>query len=192
MIQPHHPYADVVRKRRKQTKKSMKQPLKWSKKISKPRKERRQRTTKERPKYGTSKLETYFADNFLKKLGLLFVYQWHAKEIGRYYDFAIVDAKGNDNLIFENRNGVVCVDEKSSPCRIQMLIEVDGDYWHGNGLEYEEMDRIQKRSARIDELKDEYCRVMSIPLLRVSETDIRKNPRKVMSLLKKCAGATRK
>ena len=40
-------------------------------------------------KYGTSKLERDFARDFLEKNGLIFVYQYEAKDISRYYDFAI-------------------------------------------------------------------------------------------------------
>lgn len=55
------------------------------------------------PKYGTSKLEEDFAHNFLDKLGIEYVYQFEAKDIGRYYDF-------------------YCKDHN-------LIIEVDGDYW---------------------------------------------------------------
>ena len=39
------------------------------------------------PKYGTSKLEDYFAENFLDVIGVKYVRQYEAKEIGRFYDF---------------------------------------------------------------------------------------------------------
>ena len=58
---------------------------------------------KKHPNYGTSKLEEYFAKEFLDKLGVEYVYQFEAKDIGRYYDFFL-----------KNHN---------------LLIEVDGDYW---------------------------------------------------------------
>ena len=53
--------------------------------------------------YGTSKLEEDFAKNFLDKLGLEYIYQFEAKEIGRFYDFYL---KGYN-----------------------ILLEVDGGYW---------------------------------------------------------------
>jgi very-short-patch-repair endonuclease len=55
------------------------------------------------PQYGTSKLEEDFAHNFLDKLGVKYIYQFEAKDIGRFFDFYLQD----ENLI----------------------IEVDGDYW---------------------------------------------------------------
>lgn len=57
----------------------------------------------EKPLYGTSKLEEDFARDFLDKLGLDYIYQFEAKEIGRYYDFYI----SSHNI----------------------LIEIDGGYW---------------------------------------------------------------
>ena len=58
---------------------------------------------KKHPKYGTSKLEEYFAKEFLDKLGVEYVYQFEAKDIGRFYDFFL-----------KKQN---------------LLIEIDGDYW---------------------------------------------------------------
>lgn len=55
------------------------------------------------PKFGTSKLEKYFAEEFLDKLGVEYIWQYEAKDIGRFYDFFIV--------------------------RANLIIEVDGGYW---------------------------------------------------------------
>ena len=72
--------------------------------------------------YGTSKLEVRFAKNFLDRLGVRYVYQFEAKSIKRFYDFFIPD------------------------CNI--LIEVDGDYYHSYGLVYEQMTPTQKKNKR--------------------------------------------
>lgn len=56
------------------------------------------------PKYGTSKLEDKFAKEFLDKLGVPYVRQFEAKDIGRFYDFAIPDGR--------------------------ILLEIDGNWWH--------------------------------------------------------------
>lgn len=59
------------------------------------------------PKFGTSKLEEEFAENFLDKLGIEYIWQYEAKEIGRFYDF-------------------MCFTKEShSP----VLLEIDGGYW---------------------------------------------------------------
>ena len=84
----------------------MKQPI--NKKIVPRKKEatRKKVVKKAHPKYGTSKLEDKFAREFLDKLGFEYERQYEAKEIGRFYDFAV-----------RQSNGALC------------LIEVDGDYW---------------------------------------------------------------
>lgn len=114
------------------------------------------------PKYGTSKLEDYFAENFLDVLGIKYVRQYEAKEIGRFYDFKIVDGP---------------------------IIEVDGDYYHSYGLTYEEKNPMQKHNERVDRLKDEWALSRGIPILRIWEHDIRDNPEKVMRLLKEAIGS---
>ena len=112
------------------------------------------------PKYGTSKLEEYFASNFLDKLGVKYVYQFEAKDIGRFFDFYL-----------EGHN---------------LIIEIDGDFWHGNPEKYsdEELRGHQKRARRVDEYKNKWALLHGIPVLRIWESDIRKNPDVVMKILK--------
>lgn len=74
-------------------------------------KKKTQKPTKKRnhPQYGTSKLEEDFAKEFLDKLGVEYTYQFEAKDIGRFYDFAIL-------LNDEMTTGSI------------LLIEIDGSY----------------------------------------------------------------
>lgn len=113
---------------------------------------------KKHPQYGTSKLEEDFARDFLDKLGLNYEYQFEAKDIGRFFDFKV----GN------------------------VLIEIDGDYFHSNPLIYEDKDlnSMQKRNKKIDEYKNVWALSHGYPIMRIWETDIRKNPNKVMEMLK--------
>lgn len=62
-------------------------------KVSKPKKTLKTVVNKKKkhPQYGTSKLEEDFAKEFLDKLGVKYVYQFEAKDIGRFYDFRIKD-----------------------------------------------------------------------------------------------------
>lgn len=115
-----------------------------------------------KPAYGTSKLEEDFAREFLDKLGVEYMYQFEAKDIGRFYDFFIK----NENLI----------------------IEIDGDYWHGNPKKYSdgELKYHQKKAKRVDELKNKWALMHGIPILRIWEDDIRKKPGEVMKILKEC------
>lgn len=112
------------------------------------------------PKYGTSKLEEDFAHQFLDQLNVDYVYQFEAKDIGRFYDFYLP----NENL----------------------LIEIDGDYWHGNPDKYsqDELRYHQRKAQRVDEYKNKWALMHSIPIIRIWESDIRKRPKQVMDGLK--------
>lgn len=79
-------------------------------------------------KYGTSKLEIDFAKNFLDANGIKYIYQYEAKEIGRYFDFAVT-SYNNKNYIMESKDGIECVKQEGQPFDIAFFIEVDGDYW---------------------------------------------------------------
>lgn len=113
---------------------------------------------KKHKEYGTSKLEEKFAKEFLEKLGINYVYQYKAESIGRFFDFYIPSAN--------------------------LIIEIDGDYWHSYNVEYENMTPTQKRNKRVDEAKDKWAVFHGIPVLRIWEHDINKNPAKVMQILK--------
>lgn len=112
---------------------------------------------KKHEEYGTSKLEEKFAKEFLDKLGVEYIYQFKAESIGRYYDFCIPSAN--------------------------LIIEVDGDYWHSKGLLYEDMTPTQKRNKRVDKEKNHWALVNNFKLLRIWESDINKNPKEVMKKL---------
>jgi very-short-patch-repair endonuclease len=72
----------------------MRQPIKKGKLINKPKPKAKKRLRRpdgklERvhPKFGTSKLEQDFAEQFLDTLGVDYIWQFEAKDIGRFYDF---------------------------------------------------------------------------------------------------------
>ena len=72
----------------------MKQPIKKrGTSITKNKKTRtvsKTRTVRKTVRIGTSKLEEDFARDFLDKLGVKYIYQFEAKDIGRFYDFAVI------------------------------------------------------------------------------------------------------
>jgi very-short-patch-repair endonuclease len=111
-------------------------------------------------KYGTSKLEEDFAKNFLDKLGVKYVYQFEAKDIGRFYDFYLP----SHNLI----------------------IEVDGGYYHSDPRVVDEnkLNPMQKHNRRVDEYKNKWALAHGIPIMRIWEKDIREAPDKVLKELK--------
>lgn len=119
------------------------------------------KTVRVHPKYGTSKLEEDFARDFLDKLGVKYIYQFEAKDIGRFYDFYLPE----HNLI----------------------IECDGSWYHSDPrlVKEEDMNPMQKHNKRVDEHKDKWALMHGIPIFRVWEKDIRENPKMVMEELKK-------
>ena len=120
------------------------------------------------PKYGTSKLEEDFARDFLDKLGVKYIYQFEAKDIGRFYDFAIIL---NDEMTTGN----------------MILVEIDGNWFHSHPdlVKESEMNPMQKHNKRVDKHKDDWALMHGIPLIRIWEKDIRENPNQVMEMLKK-------
>lgn len=79
-------------------------------------------------KYGTSKLEAYFAQEFLDKLGIKYIYEYEAKDIGRYFDFAIT-SYDDITFITEEKNGITSIKQEGQNVPISFMIEVDGGYW---------------------------------------------------------------
>lgn len=143
------PRSKTVRKRRNPT-------------ISEIIKKSIERSKKPHPKYGTSKLETIFETDILKKLKVQYQKQFYAKDIKRYYDFYIPE--------------------------LNVLIEVDGDYYHSYGKIYEEMTPMQKKNHRVDEIKNEWAALHGYALIRIWEHDIRNNPYKVLEFLRERFG----
>lgn len=139
------------------------------KQVNKKRTATKKKTVRKHPKYGTSKLEEDFARDFLDKLGVRYIYQFEAKEIGRFYDFAII------------------LDENLSTSGSLILLEIDGDYYHSHPdlVEESKMNPMQKHNKRVDEYKNKWALMHGIPLIRIWEKDIRENPKMVMNELKK-------
>ena len=145
----------------------MKQPIKKGKKIEgkKPKTKTRLRKPNGKlervhPKFGTSKLEQDFAEQFLDKLGVEYIWQFEAKDIKRFYDFYC--PKSN------------------------LIIEIDGSYYHADPRVVDEnkLSPMQKKNKRVDEYKDEWALMHGIPIMRIWEYDIRNNPSGVMKSLK--------
>ena len=142
----------------------MAQPIR-NKEITK--KSNKQKKSKERKhkEYSTSKLEERFAKEFLDKLGIKYTYQFKAEDIGRYYDFLI-----------------------ESPAGSKIIVEIDGDFYHGYGKVWEEKNPMQKHNEFVDRIKDEWALAHGIPIIRIWEHDINNNPSKVMKLLIELVG----
>lgn len=176
----------------------MKQPTRGKNKQTKTNRKKSARSNtvthkKRKQEYGTSQLERDFARNFLDKLKLKYIYQFEATDIKRYYDFAVT-VYDDYPFKYEERDGLKSIVQEGKRFLIGFLIEVDGDYWHGNpnSVNENELTPMQKHNKKVDEYKDEWALMQNLPLLRFWESDIRKKPRKVMSELKKAVEAARK
>jgi len=112
------------------------------------------RNRKEILKGNPSKLEYIFAD-ILTSIGVVFIHQYHVD--GFDYDFYIPDKN--------------------------LLIEIDGDYWHGNPTIYTELNNIQKKNKGLDKLKGIHANKRAINLVRFWEHDINNNRLEVIQKL---------
>lgn len=94
----------------------------------------------------------------MDKLGVEYEWQYEAKGIGRFFDFKI----------------------KGGP-----IIEINGSYWHGDPRLYEEEDlnKVQRKSKRVDEYKAKWALEHGIPVYYIWEKDIKENPKKVMDYI---------
>lgn len=165
-----------------------KQPLKINKnsKVVKSNKVRKKTFTSKKnvdnkkQKYGISKLEQDFAHDFLDKLGLKYIYEYEAKDIKRFYDFAIT-AYDEVPFITENKHGINSIKQEGQNVPISFIIEVDGGYWHSDPrlVNEKKLTPTQKHNKFVDFVKDKWCDLHGIPLLRIWEEDIRKNPKLV-------------
>lgn len=129
--------------------------------------------------YGVSKLEAYFASEFLDKAGLRYVYEYEAKDIGRFYDFAVVECDGAE-YVTEDRHGITSIKEGLG-VRVALFIEIDGGYWHSDPrvVGRHRPSRMQVRNKEVDRIKDQWCARKGYPLLRIWEYDIYNNPKEV-------------
>lgn len=68
-----------------------------------------------------------------------------------------------------------------------LLVEIDGDYWHANPdvIKSENINRMQSRNMRNDKYKDNLAAGMGYGLERVWENDLKKNYSSVKSKFKK-------
>lgn len=115
------------------------------------------------PKFGTSKLEQDFAIDFLDKLGVEYEWQYEAKEIGRFYDYALYPKNGG-----------------------MILLECDGSFYHADPrvVTEDKLTPMHKKNMRVDEEKNKWALMHGIPIIRIWEKDIRERPEEVMKFLK--------
>jgi len=108
--------------------------------------------------YG-SKLETYFMENFLDKYNIKYTRNYYVKDIKSFYDFYLPG--------------------------FNILIEVDGDYWHCNPEIYKEAKFPNIiRNIEKDKKKNKWCEDNNIILIRFWENVIKKKHDEIIKVLK--------
>lgn len=137
-------------------------------------------------KYGTSKLEIDFARDFLDKMNLTYIYEYEAKDIKRFYDFALT-CYDDVKYEYEEKDGVKCVKQEGQFFPITFLIEIDGSYFHSDPrvVSEDKITPMHKHNMFVDKLKDQWAALHGIPLLRIWEYDIKNNPKKVREEIEK-------
>lgn len=152
--------SGAYQKPRSKTVKKRHAPIAKDKRLPDNPKPKRKYVKRHHPEYGTSKLEDRFARDFLDKLGVEYTYQFKAESIGRYYDFRILP-KGP-------------------------IIEIQGSYWHGDKRLYEdsELNAVQRKNIKTDELKRRWCSRNGIELIYIWEKDINSDPEGIMNYLR--------
>jgi len=63
------------------------------------------------------------------------------------------------------------------------VLEVQGDYWHGNPTKYETLDKTQKANVRRDKAKRTYLTNRGYRLITVWEADVRERPQETRTSL---------
>jgi very-short-patch-repair endonuclease len=88
--------------------------------------------------------------------------------------YALLDALGVTYQKQELINGKICVDAVI-PAR-NIIIQFDGDYWHGNPAKYPTLDARQRKRRSFDKSQDAYLRKCGYVVARFWESELKKNP----------------
>jgi very-short-patch-repair endonuclease len=96
--------------------------------------------------------------------------------------YAILDAIG---MAYEPQylvGGRFCVD--AFVPSLSLVIQFDGDYWHGHPDKFPILDERQRKRRRLDASQDAYMTSCGYQVIRIWETDIKKHPEQVTALLR--------
>lgn len=66
-----------------------------------------------------------------------------------------------------------------------LLIETDGDYWHGNKEKFSSLNGLQEKAIRNDIFKDSLAKGLGFGIERVWESDLKDNCKEVKARFKK-------
>lgn len=66
-----------------------------------------------------------------------------------------------------------------------VVVQFDGDYWHGHPARFPEPDARQRKRMRLDKSQDAYMKACGYSVIRIWECDLLKNPESVTARLQK-------
>jgi len=72
----------------------------------------------------------------------------------------------------------------------KIIVEVDGNYWHGNPLLYTEFDHIQRKTMAKDKREATYCKNHGYTLIRFWESDVQKDIQSCIEKVKETLNAS--
>lgn len=67
---------------------------------------------------------------------------------------------------------------------VKIVIQVDGDYWHGNSEIYKVLNSVQQKRKNYDKSQDAYMDKIGIKVIRFWESDIKLNPNLIIEKLR--------
>jgi very-short-patch-repair endonuclease len=65
-----------------------------------------------------------------------------------------------------------------------IVVQFDGDYWHGNPNKFAHLDSRQKKRQNLDKSQDAYFKKCDVKVCRIWESDLVKDPAKYLALFK--------
>lgn len=96
--------------------------------------------------------------------------------------YAMLDSLGIDYTPQHVIGGKFCVDAFVPGHRL--VIQFDGDYWHGNPASFPEPDHRQRKRMTLDRSQDAYMAACGYRVVRFWASEITKHPERVMSQLR--------
>lgn len=95
----------------------------------------------------------------------------------------ILDSLGVDYLTQYLINNKICVDVYIP--QYNLIIQWDGNYWHGKDIKYEDLDKRQKKRVDLDKSQDAYFKKCGFNELRFWESDVLKRKETVYENIKR-------
>jgi very-short-patch-repair endonuclease/endogenous inhibitor of DNA gyrase (YacG/DUF329 family) len=97
--------------------------------------------------------------------------------------YGMLDSLGVDYLTQHMIGGKFCVDAFLPEHKL--VIQFDGDYWHGNPTKFPTLDHRQTRRKKLDLSQDAYMNVCGYTVVRIWESELKKHPHTVIALLQR-------